>query len=568
MAVTSDLAQWAAHRRAVVATVARRVPGVDPELAASRGLEMLCAELLRAGCVDDPVAFWTAAALDVAEAVAQDDTAPPATTPDEPPVRTVDLEVLGSALGRLSTAERQLLWDHHVSSRPVAAIADDIGLLPYAARRRLRRAENRLASSVAETHADAADGAECRRTRASLHDFVRNRLLPHRRQEVEDHMVRCAGCTRAFVDVRESYWMLRAAAPVLLLGAAAAPSGAGATAGAGAAAGVAGWFASVGTRAAIVLRSAFTDPTTLAATVAGGLVVSTAVGAGSVAGTVGAPLWEPGTVNVEAPDHRTAGDARQGAAPRSAGTDPADLPGPQAFVPPGLARAGLTANRTGTSGSIPPGLTATDGVPPGLTATDGVPPGQAKDDETDRADDGSAAPPGQATKDGIPPGLAKKDGIPPGLAKKDGIPPGQAKKEEAPPGQATKGSTPPGQTKKDTGQGAPNRVPPGQAKKDTPPGQGGPDKTPPGQAKKGQAGSHDATAHDPAEVGTGRRSHTRDGYGAGPGAHRAVPTAGDEGHRGDDGARRADHGDGRTSSGDDHRGRPDGHERARRTSTS
>ncbi|NNH50662.1 hypothetical protein HLB15_00010 [Promicromonospora citrea] len=552
---STDLAQWAAHRRAVVATVARRVPGVDPELAASRGLEMLCAELLRAGCVDDPVAFWTTSALDVAEAMAHDDTALPATT-DEPPVRTVDLEVLGSALDRLSTTERQLLWDHHVSSRPVDAIADDIGLLPYAARRRLRRAENRLASSVAETHADAAEGAECRRTRASLHDFVRNRLLPHRRQAVEDHMVRCAGCTRAFVDVRESYWMLRAVAPVLLLGAATAPSGAGVAAGAGAAGGVAGWLASLGTRAAVVLRSAFTDPTTLAATVAGGLVVSTAVGTGTIAGTVGVPSWEPGTVSVEAADHRTAGrtpDARQGAAPRPAGAGPADLPGQTAFVPPGLAKAGLTARRSDTSGGVPPGLTATDGVPPGLTATDGVPPGQAKDEGRDDAgQDGGAVPPGLAKKDGVPPGLAKKDGVPPGLAKKDGVPPGQATKEAAPPGQAKKDDpgqgaadrTPPGQAKKDTppGQGTTDKTPPGQAKKDTPPGQGTTDKTPPGQAKKDTSPGHSAKDSPPGQAAKDRS-----------GSHDP---------------RRDHRTDGRTWPGHDHQGRPDGHDRARRTSTS
>ncbi|MFC8943568.1 zf-HC2 domain-containing protein, partial [Streptomyces griseoincarnatus] len=184
---------------------------IDPELAASRGLELLCVELIKRGDVADPVTFWSTAAVNAALEMAHEEpsaaeqtaTAEVVTAPVR---RALDFEVLSAAMERLPAGERQILWDHHVVSRPVAAIADEIGVLPYAAKRRLRRAENRLASSLAETHTGIADDAECKTTRASMHDFVRNRLLPRRRQQVEDHMVQCAGCTRAFVDVRESYW--------------------------------------------------------------------------------------------------------------------------------------------------------------------------------------------------------------------------------------------------------------------------------------------------------------------------------------------------------------------------
>ena len=487
MTVTSaDLSQWAAHRRAVVLTVSRRVPGVDPELAASRGLELLCVELIKRGDVTDPVTFWSTAAVDAALAMVDEEPAPGEQTSQTkamagPVRRALDLEVLSTAMERLPTSEQQILWDHHVESRPVAAIADEIGVLPYAARRRLRRAENRLASSFAEAHTGGVDDAECKTTRASMHDFVRHRLLPRRRQKVEDHMVQCAGCTRAFVDVRESYWMLRAAAPVLLLGAAtAAKTSTVAAAGAGAAvtgAGVGGWLTALGTRAVLTVRSALTDPVSLTATVAGGLFITTAVTTG-VAGDAGAApsFLETGVVSVSAPEAVNAGG--RDPAPASPKQDPANVPGPTAFVPPGQAR---------TDG-VPPGLAKKDGVPPGLAKKDDVPPGQAKkqpDPERSAEPDTTPAP-GQATTDDTPPGQAKKDNVPPGQAKKDDVPPGQAKKDTTPPGQATTDDVPPGQAKKDD-------VPPGQAKKE---------KTPPGQAKKNHA------APEPARSDQARSSRT------------------------------------------------------------
>lgn len=456
MTVTgADLSQWAAHRRAVVFTVSRRVPGIDPELAASRGLELLCAELMRQGGISDPVAFWSAAAVDAAQEMAHEDSSPDQQTSrvealSAPVRRALDFEVLTTAMERLPAGDQQLLWDHHVGSRPVAAIADEIGVLPYAAKRRLRRAENRLASSFAETHAGAADNAECESTRASMHDFVRNRLLPGRRQKVEDHMVQCSGCTRAFVDVRESYWMLRAAAPVLLLGAAAAAETGTAFVAAGVTgAGLGGGLATLGTRVVLTVRSALTDPVSLTATVAGGLFLTTAVTTGVTGGLGGTPAFlETGTVSVSTENvPRT---TVRGATPTSRAADPTNLPEPARSVVPDLAEGS----------GLPPGLTRKTELPPGLAEQDGVPPGQAGDPDDSSSPDtpDTATPPSGTGNDRTPPGLAKKGGIPPGQAKKDQVPPGQAKKDETPPGQA-KDKTPPGQAKKD-------KVPPGQAKKD------------------------------------------------------------------------------------------------------
>lgn len=464
MTVTSaDLSQWAAHRRAVVFTVSRRVPGIDPELAASRGLELLCVELMRQGGISDPVAFWSAAAVDAAQEMAHEDPSPDEQTSraealSAPVRRALDFEVLTTAMERLPAGDQQLLWDHHVGSRPVAAIADEIGVLPYAAKRRLRRAENRLASSFAETHTGAADNAECESTRASMHDFVRNRLLPGRRQKVEDHMVQCSGCTRAFVDVRESYWMLRAAAPVLLLGAAATAETGTAAAAASVGAGLGGGLATLGTRVVLTVRSALTDPVSLTATVASGLFLTTAVTTGVTGGLGGMPaLLETGTVSVSTPDG--AGTAVRDATPTSRATDPTNLPEPTRSVLPGLAEGS----------GLPPGLAKKAESPPGLAKQDDVPPDQADDADSSGSPDtpDATTPPSGTGK--TPPGLAKKGGIPPGQAKKDTVPPGQAKDK-----------TPPGQAKKDT-------VPPGQAKDKTPPGQAKKDTVPPGQAKKNDA---------------------------------------------------------------------------------
>ncbi|MFJ3402852.1 zf-HC2 domain-containing protein [Promicromonospora sp. NPDC090134] len=445
MTVTSaDLGLWAAHRRAVVFTVSRRVPGIDPELATSCGLELLCVELLKARDLADPLAFWSAASIEVAQRMAREQE-PAAEGSDggaadvTQPRHALDPEVLNVAMERLPAGEQQLLWDHHVGSRPVAAIADEIGVLPYAAKRRLRRAENRLASTIAETHTGTAPDLECRATRAALHDFVRNRLLPRRRQQVEDHTVGCAGCTRAFVDVRESYWMLRAAAPVLLLGAAAS-AGPGTTA--AGAAGAGGWLSTVGTRAVVTARSVLTDPISLTATVAGGLFVTTAVTTG-VAGSIdaAASFPETGTVSVSAPHDRR--PAVRQAAEISPHTDPANVPDLADVTPTGLVPS---ARATPVEDDVPPGLAKKDKVPPGHAKKDKVPPGHAKKDD--------ATPPGLAKKDGVPPGQAKKDdATPPGLAKKDHVPPGQAKKE-----------TPPDEAKQEKKKQDKKATPPGQAR--------------------------------------------------------------------------------------------------------
>jgi hypothetical protein len=61
----------------------------------------------------------------------------------------------------------------------------------------------------AATRTRGARRPECRVARAALHDYLHGRLAPSRRHRVELHLDGCAGCTRAFIDVREVSWTLR-----------------------------------------------------------------------------------------------------------------------------------------------------------------------------------------------------------------------------------------------------------------------------------------------------------------------------------------------------------------------
>lgn len=54
------------------------------------------------------------------------------------------------------------------------------------------------------------EAPECRSTRAVMHDYLGRHLAPRRRRRFETHMDGCAGCIRAFIDVREVAWTRRA----------------------------------------------------------------------------------------------------------------------------------------------------------------------------------------------------------------------------------------------------------------------------------------------------------------------------------------------------------------------
>lgn len=49
----------------------------------------------------------------------------------------------------------------------------------------------------------------CRSTRAAMHDYLARCLQPRRARRLEAHMDGCAGCIRAFIDIREAGWTRR-----------------------------------------------------------------------------------------------------------------------------------------------------------------------------------------------------------------------------------------------------------------------------------------------------------------------------------------------------------------------
>lgn len=218
--ISTDLSEWAAHRRAVVLAVSRQVPGADPELATSRGLEELCREVVIQGAVDRPVDYWHHAAVDAATEAS---TRAARTARDMARARTPRSDAPAPpaeprAAGPRSAKDRPAT-DQPAEHRPGEGPTGGERTAEAPARRELPPSIRPAARTVEVPRPDTAiDLAVCRTTRGAMHDYIGHRLLPGRRQELEDHLVDCAECTRAFVDIRESHWMLRAAAPVVLLG--------------------------------------------------------------------------------------------------------------------------------------------------------------------------------------------------------------------------------------------------------------------------------------------------------------------------------------------------------------
>ncbi|MBL0886708.1 zf-HC2 domain-containing protein [Myceligenerans indicum] len=230
--ISTGLSEIAAQRRAVASAVSRQVPEADSELATSYGLEQLCRAIAVHGAVDRPVDYWHHAAIDAAAEASSTvmdapsdragtaaEKAPAADTTDSPSATSHDAG--GSAV--LSEpaphrAEQPAETPAHADLPPSIEPPGGAITLPHTARRRLRQTGRRPVPGHADANRSVADPVTCRITRGAMHDYIRHRLLPGRRRELEDHLVDCSECTRAFTDVRESYWIQQAAPPVLRLG--------------------------------------------------------------------------------------------------------------------------------------------------------------------------------------------------------------------------------------------------------------------------------------------------------------------------------------------------------------
>ncbi|MFD7307481.1 zf-HC2 domain-containing protein [Promicromonospora sp. NPDC059942] len=380
-----QLDDWVVHRPNVVRSVAARVPGIDAEEATSRALEKMVRIVSTGGTIDDPAPYWRRAAVNEAISMTreagrsrpvEDDTlellTPPVAGTELGAERAADVSMLRSALSDLADDDRKILLDRHVHDMAVADIAGDLGVRPHAVTMRLRRAEERLAGAFAAAHAQTVNEPECRTTRAAMHDYLKERLLPRRRARVEAHMDGCAECTRAFVDVREVSWMLRDLGQHLVAGAVAtgalgaavagaAGAGAGAGAGAAGAAGapkpafgkkeaaiVAGVLAALaigGGAAALVANQPDEPPAAESAANPGagegGGGAGDGAGAGAGDGGAGAGAGSGEGADTQAgggtegdgaetgqdDGGRAGGGADGGGADSGAGSDPADLPG-------------------------------------------------------------------------------------------------------------------------------------------------------------------------------------------------------------------------------------------------
>ena len=159
----------------------------------------------RAGYVDDAIRR-----MRVAAAAAGRGGAPGA-------AGTADPEVLRTALATLPADDQRLLWATHVQRQEPSAVAAALGTHPRAAARLVPQAERALATALAEVHARGCPPG-CADTREALHDLVDGRAPAGRGAGPEDHLLDCAACLRAFVDVREPAWALRDAGPRLLAG--------------------------------------------------------------------------------------------------------------------------------------------------------------------------------------------------------------------------------------------------------------------------------------------------------------------------------------------------------------
>ncbi|PRZ08570.1 putative zinc finger protein [Isoptericola sp. CG 20/1183] len=201
---------------------------------------------------------------------------------------SADPDIVRTALATLPHEDQQLLWSQHVLGRGIDVVARELGLHVRAAARRLRAAEDRLGRALSAAHSRAPGRERCMETRGALHDYVTHRLGAGRRQSLEDHLFGCAGCMRAFIDVRHAAWALRDTAPLLAGGLAVAGAAGPVVIGAAGAAtthtGLLGWLgplgagiAAAGDWVARVLRQLFGRPVAVTAGVGVAAVAVAAV---------------------------------------------------------------------------------------------------------------------------------------------------------------------------------------------------------------------------------------------------------------------------------------------------
>lgn len=148
---------------------------------------------------------------------------------DDPDNR-FDREAVFRAFGSLPERWQVVLWLTAVEGLTHEEVSEHLGLKPNAIASLAFRARAGLRQAFLSEHLlDVVDPA-CRATVDQLPAYLRGRLTPRRKRQVEDHLARCASCTAASLEVGEVDNNLGAVlAPLALAGLATGSLAAGST---------------------------------------------------------------------------------------------------------------------------------------------------------------------------------------------------------------------------------------------------------------------------------------------------------------------------------------------------
>jgi RNA polymerase sigma factor (sigma-70 family) len=136
---------------------------------------------------------------DVAEHVADDELGP-----EERALTNLDTAVARVAFSSLSERSQQVLLLRYVEGLSYSDLAESLGISTVAARQRAHRARDELVGACIEHTASPGSDA-CSSVRGRLGRYLRGRLTGSAREEVAQHLRRCAKCTECLLQLRDLY---------------------------------------------------------------------------------------------------------------------------------------------------------------------------------------------------------------------------------------------------------------------------------------------------------------------------------------------------------------------------
>ena len=118
----------------------------------------------------------------------------------------------------LPDAQRTLLWHLLIEEDTPAQVAPLLGISPNGVSVRAVRAKDRLRQAFLQQYLAETESEECRAVRRRLGQYVRQALSERRRQEIDRHLVDCAGCQQALLELRDINRTMRLVIAPLILG--------------------------------------------------------------------------------------------------------------------------------------------------------------------------------------------------------------------------------------------------------------------------------------------------------------------------------------------------------------